>query len=228
VTGSGTPADPGPAQVKVRQAARAMARAGLSGPYGHCSTRLGEDRFLVCSGKALSRIGPTDQGVEVSTSGPLPDGVLGEVRVHQQIYARRPDVGGIVRFLSPHLLSLSALHRAPLVRHGFGAYFAPQAAFWPDPALLRSDDRAAAVAAALGSGRGIILRGNGAVVAGDTLEQALALAWFLEDAARVELDMLQTGIAAAPYTLAEADTRATWAGGVVERMWDHLVGDDQV
>jgi HCOMODA/2-hydroxy-3-carboxy-muconic semialdehyde decarboxylase len=32
---------------------------------------------------------------------PLPAGVLGEVRLHQQIYRRRPEVGGIVRSMPP-------------------------------------------------------------------------------------------------------------------------------
>jgi HCOMODA/2-hydroxy-3-carboxy-muconic semialdehyde decarboxylase len=207
------------AQDKVRLAARAIARAGLSGPYGHCSVRLDKDRFLVCAAKPLSIIGPDDDGTIVPVAGELPPGVLGEVRVHQQIYARRPSVGAIVRFLSPKILSLSAMGKAPGVRHGFGAYFAPGAAFWEDTALLRSDDRAAAVATALGDGCGIVLRGNGAVVAGDTPEQAVTLAWYLEDAARVELDVMQAGLTA------QAAARATWAGRVAERMWDHLTSD---
>jgi HCOMODA/2-hydroxy-3-carboxy-muconic semialdehyde decarboxylase len=40
-------------------------------------------------------------------------GVLGEVRIHQRIYARRPDVGAICRIMPPILMSLSVLRITP-------------------------------------------------------------------------------------------------------------------
>ncbi|MFX8316397.1 class II aldolase/adducin family protein, partial [Acinetobacter baumannii] len=82
--------------------------------------------------------------------------------MHQQIYKRRPDVGGIVRFQSPKVVSLSALGRTPSARHGFGSYFAPQPPLWSDPRLVRDDQRAAGVVSMLGTARAIVLRGNGA------------------------------------------------------------------
>jgi HCOMODA/2-hydroxy-3-carboxy-muconic semialdehyde decarboxylase len=77
-------------------------------------------------------------------------------------------------------------------------------------------------------GAGIVLRGNGAVTAGETIEQALTLAWFLEDMARVELAVLTSGLAkkSPVYTADEALGRATWAGHVAERAWDHLTSGD--
>jgi HCOMODA/2-hydroxy-3-carboxy-muconic semialdehyde decarboxylase len=175
----------------------------------------------------MGLITPDEDGAIVQIEGPLPKGVLGEVRVHQQIYKRRRDVNGVCRFLSPQILSLSGLLRAPQVRHGFGTYFAPQPKFWPSAALLRSDERASSVAEALGLSRGIILRGNGAVVAGDTLEQAVTLAWFLEDMARVELDVLRADSGSAEtYSDEECRDRATFEGRVVERMWDYLTAGD--
>jgi HCOMODA/2-hydroxy-3-carboxy-muconic semialdehyde decarboxylase len=91
-----------------------------------------------------------DDPVVVSVRGPLPAGTLGEVRLHQQIYQRRVDVQGIVRYQSPRLMSLSSMGRTPLARHGFGSYFAPHAPLWRDPRLVRDDDRAAAAADLLG------------------------------------------------------------------------------
>ena len=92
------------AEVTVRKAARALARAGLVGAYGHCSVRLSDDESLVCASKAMGTILPTDAGTVVPISGPLPEGVLGEVRVHQQIYRHRPDVGAICRVFPRVLL----------------------------------------------------------------------------------------------------------------------------
>jgi len=214
-------------QKLVRQAARACARAGLVNAYGHCSARLNGERFLVCAAKPMGLITPQDEGVIVNVEGALPAGVLGEVRAHQQIYARRPDVGGICRIMPPMLLSVAALGRSPHVRHGFGAYFYPAAPFWNDTGLLRSDDRAAGLATALGGARAILMRGNGAIVTGQTLEQAVVLSWYLEDAARVELDVARAGGGDAPlYTADEARERATFEGRVVERMWAFLTDGD--
>ena len=214
-------------KILVRKAARALARHGLVNAYGHCSARIDDQTFLVCPAKPMGLIQPGEDCATVQIDAPLPKGVLGEVRVHQQIYKRREEVSGICRFISPKLLSLSALLRAPKVRHGFGTYFAPEPKFWSGVALLRSDDRAAAVAEELGSSRGIILRGNGAVVAGETLEQAVTLAWYLEDMARVELDVLAVNAEATEsYSMTEALQRATFEGGVVERMWDYLTAGD--
>ena len=203
-------------------ASRAIGRAGLAHAYGHCSLRLNAREFLVSPAKPLGMVSNTDLPVTVPIEGPLPADVLGEVRIHQQIYQVRGDVCGIVRFQSPKVVSLSTLGRSPHARHGFGSYFAPQPPFWSDPRLVRDDERAAAVARTLGGARAIVLRGNGAVVVGSSLEEACVLAWYLEDAARVELDVLASGEPGNVLSAAEAADRATMQGRIVERMWDWL------
>jgi HCOMODA/2-hydroxy-3-carboxy-muconic semialdehyde decarboxylase len=206
-------------------ASRAIGRAGLAHAYGHCSLRLNAREFLVSPAKPLGMVSNTDLPVTVPIEGPLPADVLGEVRIHQQIYQVRGDVCGIVRFQSPKVVSLSTLGRSPHARHGFGSYFAPQPPFWSDPRLVRDDERAAAVARTLGGARAIVLRGNGAVVVGSSLEEACVLAWYLEDAARVELDVLASGEPGNVLSAAEAADRATMQGRIVERMWDWLTRD---
>lgn len=209
----------------IRLAARAIGRAGLAHAYGHCSLRLNVREFLVSPAKPLGMVSNSDLPVTVPIEGPLPADVLGEVRIHQQIYQVRGDVCGIVRFQSPKVVSLSTLGRSPHARHGFGSYFAPQPPFWSDPRLVRDDERAAAIARILGGARAIVLRGNGAVVVGSSLEEACVLAWYLEDAARVELDVLASGEPGDVLSAAEAADRATMQGRIVERMWDWLTRD---
>ena len=199
---------------------------GVGNGFGHCSRRLDDAHFLVNPAKPPGLALPGENGAIVALDGPLPDGVLGEVRIHREIYRRRPDVGGICRFASPKLLSLSALGRSPRVLYGFGAYFAPAAPFWDDVQLLRDDAMAAALAKGLGDERAIVMRGNGAVVAADTLPQALALAVFLEDAARVDVDLLAASADQRIYSDGEARQRATFQGRVVERLWDYLTAGD--
>ena len=217
-----------PRQVIVRKAARALARGGLVNAYGHCSLRLDERHFLVCAPRPMGLIAAGEPGTVCATDAPLPEGVLGEVRMHQQIYLRRPEVKAVARFLSPNVLALAALGLTPRARHGFGSYFFPQVPFWPDPGLIRNEQAAIGVGETLGRAPAIVVGVNGAVTAGESMEQAVCLAWFLEDAARVELAALAAGMAdSAPRMSAEqAGPRATWQGRIAERMWEFLTAGD--
>ena len=214
-------------QTMIRMLARATDRAGLSTAYGHCSSRLDSDHFLVCASKPMGLIKPREDGTVVPLGGPLPHGVLGEVRVHREIYRQRPDVQSIVRFISPSVTALAALGRVPRPRHGVGAFFAPEVPFWPHLALVRNDEAAAGVAQALGQASAIVLSVNGAVVVGADCAQALALGVFLEDAARVELIALGSGLVDHPgLPAAEARACAVWAGNVAERLWSYWTDRD--
>lgn len=210
----------------VRIAARALGRHGLVHAYGHCSLRLDDRHFLVGASKPLALVQPGDAGTVVPIAGPLPDGVLPEVRIHREIYRARPDVNGVARVQPPKTMSLSVLGRTPAACHGFGSYFHPRPPLWDDPMLARSDEQAAALVARMGDARAIVMRGNGAVLAGDSLEMAVVLAWYLEDASRVELDCLSTGLEPIRFSDEQSAARATWNGRLLERMWDHLVHGD--
>jgi HCOMODA/2-hydroxy-3-carboxy-muconic semialdehyde decarboxylase len=214
-------------QARVRCAARAVGRAGLAHAYGHCSQRLNEAEFLVCAPMPMGLI-RDEAGIVVPIEGPLPEGVLGEVRIHQQIYRRRPEVGGVVRSMPPATMTLSAAGVTPRVRHGMGCYFSPGVPLWDDIQLVRSDGQAAAVAALLRDGPAIVMRGNGLVTAAASLEKAVVLTWYLEDAARIERDLRSAGLAdpAGEIGPDEARRRATDAGRIFERMWDYLCAGD--
>ncbi|VVE81708.1 class II aldolase/adducin family protein [Pandoraea sputorum] len=212
----------------VRVAARTLARAGLAHAYGHCSARLDADRFVVCAARPMGLIGIGETGTVVPIDGPLPDGVLGEVRLHQKIYRSRPDIGAVARTMPPKTMSLSTLRRTPRALHGPGTYFAPGVPLWDDPQLIRSDEQAASVIATMGTNAAVVMRGNGAVVAADTLEAMVALTWYLEDAARVDLDVLalEASLPAAVLNDDECRARATRSGRIIERMWEYLSAGD--
>jgi HCOMODA/2-hydroxy-3-carboxy-muconic semialdehyde decarboxylase len=217
-------------QLRVRKAARAMGRHRLAHAYGHVSARISPTEFLVCAARPMGCIAPGEGGVRVPVQGQLPEGVLGEVRLHQQIYQRRPDAGGICRVQPPQLMALSTLKLTPQPRHGSGSYFAPAPPLWDDPGLIRSDDKARALAAQLGDGRAIVMRGNGAISVGADIEQAACLAWLLEDAASVEMAVrsVNTGSAetATIYNDDEVAARAIFSGALIERMWEYLTFGD--
>jgi HCOMODA/2-hydroxy-3-carboxy-muconic semialdehyde decarboxylase len=223
-----TPAATSAQQRQLRVAARALARAKLVHAYGHASLRLDAGHFLVCAATPMALIGAGDAGTVVPVDGPLPDGVLGEVRIHQHIYRHRPDVGAVVRSMPPTVMSLSTARCTPRRRHGFGSYFPAPVPLWDDPQLIRTEAQAAGVAAAVGQGNVVVMRGNGAVVAAPSLDKALVLTWYLEDAARVELQVRSAGLESAGAVLddEQAALRATDAGRIFERMWDYLTAGD--
>lgn len=211
----------------VRIAGRALARAGLLHAYGHCSLRIDADHFLVSPSMPLGLVGVGEACHLLRIDAPLPEHVLGEVRIHREIYRRRSNVGGIVRSMPPHVMTLVAHGQVPVPRHGFGSYFHPAPALWDDIQLLRSDEAAARLAEQLSDGRAILMRGNGAVVAGGSIEEAVVLTWYLEDMARVDLAGRAAGLSdAAPLGEAASRERATWAGAIRERMWNYLTADD--
>ncbi len=212
-------------QLLVQQAARALGKARLVHAFGHCSLRLDDENFVVCAARPLELVSDAP-GTVCPVSGALPDGVLGEVRAHQQIYARRPDVAAVCRIMPPALMALSTQGVVPLPRHGIGAYFA-NLPLWPDPRLLRDDAAAAKLAEMLGDAPAIVMRGNGAVVVGDAMQKAVTLSWFLEDAARIEREVRAMGFDPADGILdpAEVLDRQVWSGQVAERMWDWLTRD---
>lgn len=215
---------------RVRVAARALARHGLVQAWGHCSARIDHKSFLVCASRPMGRIGVGERGTVVRIDEPLPPGVLGEVRVHQQIYKARPDVGGVCRTFPPNVVALSTLRIVPHPRHGVGAFNAA-CRFWEDPRLLRDDGLAAQLAACLGDAPSVVLRANGAVVVGPSLETAVGFTWCLEDAARVE-SMVRSVAGAQQVeegglTPEEIGLRQVSSGAVFERLWDHLAGEDE-
>lgn len=216
------------AQCRVRVAARALSRHGLVHAYGHCSERLDAEHFLVCAARPMGLIAVGEPGVIVPVFGDLPEGVLGEVRIHQQVYRSRPDVRAVVRSMPRSVMTLGTARRTPRPRHGFGAYFGAGVALWDDPQLVRSDAAAAGLTAKLGSLNALVMRGNGAVVVADSLIKAAVLTWYLEDAARLELDVLAAGLEAESVLLDEqaCTERATSTGLIFERMWDHLSAGD--
>jgi HCOMODA/2-hydroxy-3-carboxy-muconic semialdehyde decarboxylase len=210
----------------LRVAARALGRAGLVHAYGHCSSRIDAHAFMVTPPKPLGLVERGEATVRVPVDGPLPRDALPEVSIHQAVYRRRPEVNGIARFQSPSVMALSALGLTPRALHGFGAYFAPHPPLYANPRLVRDPGSATLLVDGLGAGRAIVMRGNGAVTVGASLEEAVVMAWYLEDAARVELAVRSSGLPGLEYTPAEVVDRAVTAGRLIERMWDWLTAGD--
>jgi HCOMODA/2-hydroxy-3-carboxy-muconic semialdehyde decarboxylase len=177
----------------------------------------------------MGRIGVGEPGTVVHIHEPLPPDVLGEVRIHQQIYKLRADAGGVCRVMPLNIVALSTLRIVPKPRHGVGA-FNDTCRFWDDPRLLRDDRLAAELATCLGDAPSVVMRANGAVTVGSSIELAVGFAWCLEDSARVETLVRsmssEKGVAGACLTKEEIGLRQVSSGAVFERLWDFLTASD--
>jgi len=215
-------------EARVRVVARVLAKYELVQAWGHCSQRIDENKFLVCAPKAMGLIEKFEPGTIVNIHEPLPEGVLGEVRIHQQIYKKRPEVGGVCRIMPPYITALSTLGRVPKPIYGVGAFNA-NCKFWDDPRLLRDDSLAEQLAETMGKSPSLVMRGNGAVTVGGTIEMAACFAWSLENSAKINLLAQQYETSESKiryYDDNEIKLRQVSSGNVFERLWENLAKSD--
>jgi HCOMODA/2-hydroxy-3-carboxy-muconic semialdehyde decarboxylase len=197
---------------EVIPAARALARHGLVDAFGHVSARIGETFAMT----APEPLGTVDRLVEIPVGADeLPDDAPKEAWIHAGIYRVRPDVGGICR---AHPTSVNAAESIRAL-HGQGAFVGATVPVHDDATLVRTRELGATVAATLGDGDAIVLRGNGAVTVGPRPGIAMALMYVLEASARINLAGSATPLSDAEY----ASWRAA-APELLDRLWAHLTG----
>jgi HCOMODA/2-hydroxy-3-carboxy-muconic semialdehyde decarboxylase len=195
---------------EVIPAARALARHGLVDAFGHVSARVG-DTFTITPPEPL---GTVDRLIDVALAADeLPGGAPKEAWIHAEIYRLRPDVGGICR-AQPAAVNAAVTIRA---LHGQGAWVGATVPVHEDATLVRTRELGARVAATLGDGDALVLRGNGAVTVAATPGIAMALMYVLEASARINLSGSATPLSAGEI--------ASWrAAGpeLLDRLWEHL------
>ncbi|MBB4663236.1 class II aldolase/adducin family protein [Conexibacter arvalis] len=192
----------------VAEAARVIAGAGLVEAFGHVSARV-DGGFLLTStaplgtqtAPSIHRLADDGTVVAAGTSGA---GVPLEAPLHAAIYAARPDVGAICRTHSAAAVAWGLRVAAPPLLHGLGGLAGEVTAWGGDSDLVVTAAQGAAVAAALGAADCLLVRANGNVATGATVEQATVRAWFLEERARVALE---AGPEASPLTDVQARAR---------------------
>lgn len=133
----------------------------------------------------------------------MDDDLAPALRMHALLYARRPDVNAIVHLHSHHVTVLSSLGT------GLGMY-GVAAVLFLDEQVLYADDGVkphVSVVEELGEGRVAWMKNHGALIASQSLEQAVVEAVTLEIAARLHLDCVAHG--GTEIVRAEAEGRPT-------------------
>jgi ribulose-5-phosphate 4-epimerase/fuculose-1-phosphate aldolase len=177
---------------QVAWSCRILAMGG-HGDYtlGHVSARAagGEHILMKPNGLGLEEVTPDDllaldlEGAKLAGAGPIHL----EYVLHTEIYKARPDIGAVVHTHPPYATALGATdatlellnHDAVLFREGL-AYFDDTAE------LIVRPEQGAAVAAALGDRRVLVMRGHGLIVTGETVPWATYAALTLERVLRIQ------------------------------------------
>ena len=116
------------------------------------------------------------------------------VRFHIWTYRARPDVHSIAHTHPPAASALSMLGRPLVVAHMDAMMFYEDCAYLSEwPGVPHADEEGRIISTALGDKRSILLAHHGLLTTGATVEEATYLAYYLERAARLQLDAEAAG-----------------------------------
>ena len=164
---------------------------GLNEGFGHISARiLGEEKCLITTRDALAFV-QSHEIEEVDFDGNKltknsPGGAPNEVFLHVNIYKARPDVTAIARTQSPWCEVFGIRMEPVKPVHTFGAMLRGETALLDEPTLGDVAHIGEKMIEKLGNKNAILLRGNGNIVTGRSVEEAVVRAVFLDESARLQ------------------------------------------
>jgi len=176
--------------------ARHLVALGVSpGTSGNISARVDGGFIVTPSGMTYASLHPDD----LVFLGPDGEGGGGqrepstEWRMHRDIYARFPEAGGIVHLHSPFATTLACLRRPIPAFHYEVALAGGDDIPCADYATFGTQELSDQALGALQSRRACLLANHGAIMWGETLDDAVLLAERVEFLARVYWQALQVG-----------------------------------
>ena len=181
-----------PLKEQLVQSCRVLAAFDVFDDQGHLSARSPDDHDSAYINEFTS---PVTAGLQQFalfdvTGEPYPEDAPSETTIHARIYDRRDDVGAICHNHSPFAVAVSSVGIEMRPVHSAGAVqldpIPVYEAYDPEGGMLiTTDAEADAVTDVLGDGRAMMLRGHGAVVAGESVTEAVLASLRLEYNARM-------------------------------------------
>lgn len=190
----------------VASTARMLASAGLVEAFGHVSART-RSGFLITSTSPLFETA-ADDVIRVESGAPAsgPTGAAPlETPMHAAIYAARPDVGAICRGHPPYVVTWGVSTEPLPLLHGLGGMAGRTVRTHPEIELVKTAEAGESVARTLGDDSCVLLAANGCLAVGADLLEATTRLWYLEERARVAVQVRSAGLI--PGTVREY----TWA-----------------
>jgi HCOMODA/2-hydroxy-3-carboxy-muconic semialdehyde decarboxylase len=184
---------------------RILAAQGVVDGYGHVSVRHPDDpaRYLMSWAIAPEQVTADDileHDLESRSLQARDRPLYSERFIHSEIYRARPDVQSIVHHHSPSVIPFGVTpaplraiyHMASFLGTGIPVYEIRDAGGMTDM-LVRTPERGAALAWAVGPHPAALMRGHGAVVVGDGIPQAVARSVYMELNARLQQQAMALG-----------------------------------
>ena len=188
---SAGPADPALIEDLVA-ANRILADQGVLDGWGHVSVRHNRDpnRFLLSRARAPELVNADDIIEFDLDSNPVDAkgrSLYTERFIHGEIYKARPDVIAIVHTHAPALIPFGiakvalqpVYHRSAFVSGGIPVFEIREGAGMTDM-LIRNDAQGAALAATIGNGAVVLMRGHGYCAVGADIAEAVFRAYYTQ------------------------------------------------
>ena len=202
-------------------AARALVALGYVHAFGHVSIRY-ENGLLITPTQPPFRSQREEDLLHVDFASTVIAGEAQarplEVFLHICIYQARPDVMAICRTHAPSASTWPPDGKPPPIAHGFGGIVG-EIRLYDDSDLVHDAARGQKAARSLGAAQGLLLRGNGALAVGDSLGQAAARMWSLEE--RCAYTARQS-IVRRVFTAGEYQARKRWYAAEEARVWNWM------
>ena len=185
---------------------RILAHEGVVDAFGHVSVRDPErpDRYLLACSRSPELVNVDDivqftlDGTAIDAGGRRP---YAERMIHGAVYEARPDVHAVVHHHAPDVVPFTVVEAGTL--RAIAHVCAPIGAeiptwdiastFGETDMLVASMETGRDLAAALASGNVVLMRGHGATVAGNNLQEAVSTAIYLQINARLQAQAMQIG-----------------------------------
>ncbi len=198
------PDEPGERDVRVDLAAcyRLIAHFGMDDlVYSHVTARVpgAPDRYLLnpyglmYSEITASSLVKVDDGGNPVEPTDHPVNRPGFVVIHGAVHRARPDVACVLHCHSHAATAVSCLEEGLLPLTQGALQFHGRLAYHAYESMAFDDDQSARLVADLGDRRAMLMRNHGQLTAGRTVAEAFSLAYFLEEACRIQLEIMQSG-----------------------------------
>jgi len=146
-----------------------------------------------------------------------------EMPMHAAIFRARGDVGAICRTHSPYAVTAGAVWESVPCLHGFSLMTGRRIPVHRQIDLIHDTAMGEVLAATLGTGGALLVRGNGALAVGRNVREAVVRAIYLEEACRIAVQAGQDTAEASAKRLTqeEFDARRLWHENETTRAWDY-------
>ena len=188
------------------EACHILDREGLVHGYGHVSARAPDRKSILISPRYAPRLVKSpDEIVRLTPEGAVvkPSKKAAakatqlqpplELFAHTEVYKFRPDVNAVCRFHGKFALVMSVLRRPLRPVHELALALGREIQIFDTPELIGTAAIGHRMVQVLGAARALLMRGNGQLSVGATVEEAVVNAVMLETSAEVQWRALCLG-----------------------------------